>query len=436
MIQGYGLDEAAFRGDKYAEHSHSLGGCNDLLSITQPAIIEEIHEQFLAAGADIIETNTFNANRISMADYALEDATRDINLAAARVARRAADRVAEREGRLTWVAGSLGPTNKTASLSPDVNAPAARGVTFDELVAVYREQARALIDGGVDLLIAETSFDTLNMKAALFAIESVYADIGRRYPLISSVTITDRSGRTLSGQTVEAFYHSVMHVDLAAISINCALGADEMRPLRRGARARGAAAGGLLPKCRPAQRVWRVRRHARRNGFDHRRVCRRRLAQPRRRLLRHAPGAYPSHRRGCAPRLATVRSRSLTDPSALGSRGLDGDPRFKLPHDRRAHQRHRLAALSPPRPRGPPRGGPRRRPPASRERCQHSRCQHGRRDARRRRGDDTLFKSHRCRTRHQPHSHHARQLTVEHSRGGPQVLAGKRCRQFDQPKRG
>jgi 5-methyltetrahydrofolate--homocysteine methyltransferase len=231
MIQRHRLTEDDFRGDLFRSHPKDLRGANDLLSLTRPEIIQEIHRSFLSAGADIIETNTFSATRISMSDYGLEDAVFDINVAAARVARRAADAtMANEPGRLRFVAGSMGPTNRTASLSPDVNRPAYRAVTFDDLVEAYAEQARALIEGGVDILFPETTFDTLNLKAALFAIETVFDELGRRLPVFASVTITDASGRTLSGQTVEAFWNSISHIDLTAVSINCALGATEMRP--------------------------------------------------------------------------------------------------------------------------------------------------------------------------------------------------------------
>ncbi len=231
MIQGLGLkDEARWRGDRFANHGHPLKGCSDLLVLTQPDAIEDIHLAFLRAGADIIETNTFTGTRIALADYGLESIVDDLNLAGAQVARRAADRAEREDGRPRWVAGSIGPTTKTASLSPDVNDPGARTVTFRELVDAFAEQARALIAGGVDLLLTETHIDTLNCKAALFAFEELFAAGVRRVPVIASVTIPDRSGRTLSGQTVEAFYNSISHHDLAAVSINCALGADDMRP--------------------------------------------------------------------------------------------------------------------------------------------------------------------------------------------------------------
>src|SRR5512143_1500098 len=231
MVQGLGLaDEAVWRGERFKNHAHALKGCNDLLVLTQPKAIEDIHLQFLRAGADIVETDTFTATSIALADYGLEGVVHDLNVAAAQVARRACERATAEDGRPRWVAGSIGPTTRSASLSPDVNDPGARSVTFRELVATFGEQARALIEGGVDLLLTETHIDTLNCKAALFAFEELFEQRARKVPVIASVTIPDRSGRTLSGQTVEAFYNSVAHANLFAISINCALGADDMRP--------------------------------------------------------------------------------------------------------------------------------------------------------------------------------------------------------------
>jgi len=230
MIQGCKLGEGDYRGQQFVNYSCDLKGNNDLLSITQPDIIEKIHRQFLEAGADIIETNTFNANAISMADYGLESLAYDLNLAAAKVARRASEAVTAKDlSRPRFVAGAIGPANKTASLSPNVNDPAFRAVTFDQLVEAYFEQVRGLMDGGVDLLLAETTFDTLNLKAALFAVDRYFEEHGRRVPVMASVTIVDKSGRTLSGQTLEAFWISISHFPLLSVGINCALGATEMR---------------------------------------------------------------------------------------------------------------------------------------------------------------------------------------------------------------
>jgi len=231
MIQGEGIDEAGFRGERFRDHPCDLRGCNDLLNLTQPETIAAIHRRFLDAGADIIETNTFTATSVSLADYQLAGQVHDINLAGARIARRVADEVSRvTPDRPRLVAGSIGPTTKTASLSPDVNDPAFRAIRFPELAASYRDQAAALIEGGVDLLLTETHIDTLNAKAALFAVMSLWADGARRVPLMCSATIPDRSGRTLSGQTVEAFWISVSHAPLLSVGINCALGADDMRP--------------------------------------------------------------------------------------------------------------------------------------------------------------------------------------------------------------
>ena len=228
QIQAYGLNESAFRGERFADHPRDLKGASDVLAITNPAVLDEVHRKYLEAGADIIETNTFNAQAISFADYDLQPYVYEINKAAAEICRRAADAFSTPE-KPRFVAGAMGPTNRTASLSPDVNNPGMRGVTFDELVAAYYEQARGLVDGGVDILMPETTFDTLNLKAALFAVQKLFADTGITLPVIASITITDQSGRTLSGQTVEACWNSISHAPLFAVGLNCALGAEEMR---------------------------------------------------------------------------------------------------------------------------------------------------------------------------------------------------------------
>jgi 5-methyltetrahydrofolate--homocysteine methyltransferase len=231
MIQSYRLTESDYRGARFADHLRDLRGDNDLLSLTRPDVIRGIHDAYLEAGADIISTNTFNATAIAQADYALGDRIQEVNGTAAKLARECADRYAARDAsRPRFVAGALGPTNRTASISPDVNDPGARNVTYDELVATYFDAAEALVAGGVDLLLVETIFDTLNGKAALFALQKLFDRIGRRLPVIVSGTITDASGRTLSGQTVEAFWNSIRHVEPLAVGINCALGAALMRP--------------------------------------------------------------------------------------------------------------------------------------------------------------------------------------------------------------
>ncbi len=231
MIQRYRLDDAAYRGERFKDWPHDIKGNLDLISLTRPQIIGEIHRQYLEAGADIIETNTFNAQAISLSDYKMEHLAYEMNLASARIARKAVEEfIAEHPGRCCFVGGSMGPTNRTASLSPDVNNPAYRAVTYDQLVAAYYDQTRGLVDGGVDILIVETVFDSLNSKAALFAIQKYFDESGRKIPVMCSFTITDASGRTLSGQTVEAYWNSVSHMDLLSIGINCALGPKEMRP--------------------------------------------------------------------------------------------------------------------------------------------------------------------------------------------------------------
>ena len=230
MLQAQQLDEATFRGSRFLKHPRDLRGNFDVLNITAPLVVQAIQRQYLEAGADIIKTNTFNANAISALDYGLEGHVHEINVAGARIAREVADEfAAAHSGRLCLVAGSMGPTNRTASMSQDVNSPASRGVTFDKLREVYYEQARGLVEGGVDILLVETIFDTLNAKAALFAIDEYFEASGQRVPVMVSVTIVDQSGRTLSGQTVEAFWISVSHMDLLSVGINCALGAKQMR---------------------------------------------------------------------------------------------------------------------------------------------------------------------------------------------------------------
>ena len=227
MIQRYKLQEADYRGERFKDWHLDVKGNNDLLCITQPHIITEIHKQYLDAGADIIETNTFSSTVIAMADYEMQSLAYELNVAAAKCAREAI----KQAGRQAWVAGAIGPLNKTLSLSPDVNNPGFRAVTFDEVVSAYYEQVKGLVDGGVDILLIETIFDTLNAKAAIFAIKKYFRDSGKpQLPIMISGTITDASGRTLSGQTLEAFYTSIMHAKPLSVGLNCALGAKEMRP--------------------------------------------------------------------------------------------------------------------------------------------------------------------------------------------------------------
>jgi 5-methyltetrahydrofolate--homocysteine methyltransferase len=231
MIQRYKLSEADYRGERFKAWQSDVKGNNDLLCLTQPQIIEEIHKQYLEAGADIIETNTFNAQRVSLADYNMQELAYEINLAAAKIAKKAATEFTKANpDRLRFVAGAIGPMNKTLSLSPDVNNPGYRAVTFDEVASAYYEQVKGLVEGGVDVLLIETIFDTLNAKAAIYAIKKYFRETKlRELPIMISGTITDASGRTLSGQTLEAFYISVKHARPLSIGLNCALGAKEMR---------------------------------------------------------------------------------------------------------------------------------------------------------------------------------------------------------------
>lgn len=231
MIQRHTLDEADFRGDRFKDHTHSLKGNNDLLSITRPDIIKDIHRAYFEAGADIVETNTFSGTTIAQADYHLEDAVYDINFESAKIAKEVALEITkDNPSKPRFVAGSMGPTNRTASISPDVNNPGFRAITFDQLAEAYKHQAGALLDGGVDMLLVETVFDTLNAKAALFAITELFEERDASVPIMVSGTITDASGRTLSGQTTGAFLISLEHFPLMSIGLNCALGAKDLRP--------------------------------------------------------------------------------------------------------------------------------------------------------------------------------------------------------------
>ena len=229
MIQRYKLQEADYRGERFKDHPKDIKGNNEMLQLVKPEVLREIHAQYLAAGADIIETNTFGATSVAQDDYHLGHLAREMNVAAARLAREVADEYSTPD-KPRFVAGALGPTPRTASISPDVNDPGARNTNFDELKAAYREQAEGLVEGGADLFLVETIFDTLNAKAAIFALDELMDDTGVRLPVIISGTVTDASGRILSGQTVTAFWHSVRHARPIAIGLNCALGATLMRP--------------------------------------------------------------------------------------------------------------------------------------------------------------------------------------------------------------
>lgn len=231
MLQRYNFSEEDFRGERFKDYPSSLKGNNDLLSLTQPKAIADIHKLYFEAGADIVETNTFSGTTIAMADYNMEDLVYELNYESAKIAKAVADEFTKANpDKPRFVAGSIGPTNKTASMSPDVNKPEYRAITFDELRIAYKQQVEALVDGGVDVLLVETIFDTLNAKAALFAIEEVKEERQIEIPIMVSGTITDASGRTLSGQTVEAFLTSISHIPLLSVGFNCALGAEQLKP--------------------------------------------------------------------------------------------------------------------------------------------------------------------------------------------------------------
>ncbi len=312
MIQRHHLSESDYRGERFADHPKDLKGNNELLQLTRPALIEAIHEAYLAAGADIIETNTFGATSIAQQDYGLQDLAFEMNLAAARLARQACDKFSSAD-KPRFVAGALGPTPRTASISPDVNDPAARNVTFDELRAAYHEQARALLEGGCDLFLVETIFDTLNAKAAIFALDELMEQCGERIPVIISGTVTDASGRILSGQTVSAFWNSVRHARPLAVGLNCAMGAALMRPyLEELARA----APEAYISCYPHAGLPNAMSET---GFDETpEVTSSLLGEFARsgflNIAGGCCGTTPEHIEQIAKRVATYRPRTLSDP--------------------------------------------------------------------------------------------------------------------------
>ena len=259
-IQNLKLDEAGYRGARFADWPQDVRGNNDLLILSAPDAIRDIHAAYFRAGADIVETNTFSSTSIAQADYGMEALVYELNRDGARLAREAADIVAKEDGRPRFVAGALGPTNRTASLSPDVNRPGFRAIGFDELKAAYQEQVRGLLDGGVDLILLETIFDTLNAKAALYGISELFEERGVDLPVMISGTITDLSGRTLSGQTPTAFWHSIRHANPLAVGLNCALGAKEMRAHIDEISRIADTLVLRLSECRPAERIRPLRR--------------------------------------------------------------------------------------------------------------------------------------------------------------------------------
>ena len=328
MFQREGLEEADFRGERFAHHDSPLKGDNDLLCLTRPDLVTKLHDAYFGAGADISETNTFNATTISQSDYHLEDAVVDINLEAARLGRESADRwTAAEPHKPRFLAGAIGPLSRTLSISPDVNDPGARSVTFQEVYEAYVQQARALHQGGVDLFLIETIFDTLNAKAAIKAVMDLEDEGLEPLPIWLSGTITDRSGRTLSGQTVEAFWNSVRHAKPFAVGLNCALGAELMRPQHRGTEPRRRHPGQRLPQRGPAQRLRPVRRGAARDGPLPGGVGAVGPRQHRRRLLRHHARAHPLHRRQRPGPADPDRSRSARPPCGCRASNPSSWPR-------------------------------------------------------------------------------------------------------------
>ena len=443
LLQRHAFTEADFRGERFAGHDRDVRGDNDLLCLTQPDAVREVHRAYLAAGADIVSTNSFTATRIAQADYNLGHLAREINEAAARLAREAADEAEARDGRPRYVAGSLGPTNRTGSLSPDVNDPAARNVSFEELADAYREAAEGLVAGGADLLLVETVFDTLNAKAAIFAIGGLFEDLGFRLPVVISGTIVDASGRTLSGQTLEAFWTSIRHADPLLVGLNCALGPKQLREHVEELSRLADVALCAYPNAGLPNEL---------GGYDEspEEVAAALGEWARAGLLNVAGsccGSTPEHTAAIAAAVAGVAPRAI--PGA-GHRHPPGRPR--APHDpdarrrlrqrRRADQRHRLAqvrAADGRRPGRGPRGrgrGRRDRPRPGGQRRRDAGREHGRGDARRRRRHDPVPAPDRRGARHRRRPGDGGQLQVVRARGRPAPAPGPRRRQLDQPQGG
>ena len=437
MVQRHSLTDADYRGTRFADHGHDLKGDTDVLVLTQPDIVAGIHDAYLAAGADLIETNTFGATAVAQGDYGLEAHVYEMNVEGARIAKRvAAAWTAKTPDKPRFVAGAIGPTNKVLSISPDVNNPALRSITFDALRDAFKEQARGLVDGGADLILLETIVDTLNAKAALVAIREVFDEKGVEIPVLISVTITDRSGRTLSGQTIDAFWVSVRHAKPFAIGINCALGAKDMRPYIAELSAIAdcwvsAYPNAGLPNAfgaydeQPEETAALVRDFAA-SGFVN--------------ILGGCCGTTPDHIaaiaravEGVTPRVRADRILPRADP-VQRPRGDDDPPRRQLPDDRRAHQRHRLEEVRPPDHRRRLQRGGRRRPRTGARRRQPPRRQHGRRHARLRARHDHVPQPDRDRAGSGADPGDGRQLEVVGDRGRPEVPAGQGRRQLDQPQ--
>nr|AYM54383.1 homocysteine S-methyltransferase [Phaselicystis flava] len=379
MIQRYKLGDADYRGDRFRDHPHDIKGNNDLLALTRPDVVDAIHDAYFAAGADIVETNTFGANAISQADYRLESAVYDINVASARLAKEVAGRWNARTPKKPrFVAGSMGPTTRTLSVSPDVNDPSFRSVYFDEMKAAFAEQARGLLDGGADLLLVETFIDTLNMKSAILAIEEVFAARGSRVPVMLSVTIVDKSGRTLSGQTVDAFWTSVAHAKPISVGVNCALGAAEMRPYV----AELAKLAPIYTSCYPNAGLPNAF-----GGYDETPEITAKLVGELAtdglvNVVGGCCGTTPDHIRAIVERVQGTRpARAPRARARLRAAQRHGDahhrPRVELHHDRRADQRHRLRPLRRADQEGRLHDGAGGRARSGARRRQHPRRQHG-----------------------------------------------------------
>ncbi len=340
MIQGLQYDEAAFRGERFKDFHRDVRGNNDLLILTQPQAIEDIHADYLRAGADIVATNTFSSTSIAQADYDMSDLAYELNRDGARLCRNAAERVTAEDGKPRFVAGALGPTNRTASISPDVSNPGYRAVTFDDLRKSYGEQINGLLDGGADLLLVETIFDTLNAKAALYAISEICEQRGIDVPVMISGTITDKSGRLLSGQLPEAFWNSVRHAKPATIGFNCALGAEDLRAHIADI---GRVADTLVcayPNAGLPNEFGQYDESPEFMARPDRRIRRCRPRQHRRRLLRHHAGPYRGDCRGRRPAQAPHRSRDRAAAAAVRPGAVRADARDPVCERRRAHQRH------------------------------------------------------------------------------------------------
>ena len=443
LLQRHAFTEADFRGVRFADHDRDVRGDNDLLCLTQPDAVREVHRAYLAAGADIISTNSFTATRIAQADYNLGHVAREINEAAARLARGAADESEARDGRPRYVAGALGPTNRTASLSPDVNDPAARNVSFDELAEAYREAAEGQVTGGADLLLLETIFDTLNAKAAIFAIHGLFEDLGFRLPLVISGTIVDASGRTLSGQTLEAFWTSIRHADPLLVGLNCALGPRQLREHVEELSRLADVALSAYPNAGLPNEL---------GGYDE---TPEEMAQAlgewaRAGLLNVAGsccGSTPEHTAAIAAAVAGMRATCRPHawhghPPGRTGAAHHPDARRGVRQRRRADQRHGLAQVRAAdgrcRGRGPCGRGRGRgdRPGPGRERRRDDRRQHGRGDARRRRRHDPVPASSRRGARYRRRAGDGGQLQVVRHRGRPAPAPGARRRQLDQPQGG